>query len=75
MDLATIKEKARKLKYKNRKDFRNDMWQITINAHIYNDGRNPGIPPLADQLLEMCDDLLIEFEEQLDDAEDNIEAD
>ncbi|GJW53798.1 hypothetical protein Tco_0097883 [Tanacetum coccineum] len=27
-----------------------DMWQITVNAHIYNDGRNPGIPPLAHQL-------------------------
>ncbi|GJR38201.1 transcription initiation factor TFIID subunit 1 isoform X1 [Tanacetum coccineum] len=75
MDLATIKEKARKLEYKNRGEFRHDVCQITINAHIYNDGRNPGIPPLADQLLGMCDRLLIEFEEQLEHAEDNIEAD
>ncbi|GJS20660.1 transcription initiation factor TFIID subunit 1 isoform X1 [Tanacetum coccineum] len=73
MDLATIKEKARKLEYKNRKDFRHDMCQITINAHIYNDGRNPGIPPLADQLLEMCDGLLYDFEDELNEAENNIE--
>ncbi|GJX04545.1 zinc finger, CCHC-type containing protein [Tanacetum coccineum] len=35
MDLATLKEKARKLDYKNGKDFRHDMCQITVSAHIY----------------------------------------
>jgi len=43
--------------------------QIAVNAHIYNDNRNPGIPPLADELLKMCDQLLEENAEMLDDAE------
>lgn len=73
MDLSTIKEKVRKMEYKSREDFRHDVWQITFNAHRYNDGRNPGIPPLADQLLELCDYLLIENDESLTEAEAGIE--
>ncbi|CAL1414121.1 unnamed protein product [Linum trigynum] len=65
MDLATIKEKARKMEYKNREEFRRDVWQIAFNAHKCNDGRNPGIPPLADQLLELCDFLLGESASEL----------
>ncbi|KAJ6419236.1 hypothetical protein OIU84_029364 [Salix udensis] len=72
MDLATIKDKARKMEYKNRKEFRHDMWQIAYNAHLYNDGRNPGIPPLADQLLEICDFLLLEKHDSLTEAEAGI---
>lgn len=74
MDLSTIKEKVRNLEYKNRIDFRHDMWQITFNAHLYNDKRNPGIPPLADQLLELCDYLLTENDASLTDAEAGIES-
>ncbi|KAH7847356.1 hypothetical protein Vadar_025175 [Vaccinium darrowii] len=73
MDLSTIKEKVRKLEYKSREEFRHDVWQITYNAHKYNDGRNPGIPPLADQLLELCDYLLNEHDMGLTEAEDGIE--
>ncbi|XP_076909676.1 transcription initiation factor TFIID subunit 1-like [Bidens hawaiensis] len=73
MDLATMREKVRKLEYKSRDAFRHDMWQITYNAHKYNDGRNPGIPPLADQLLELCDFLLSEYDEILTEAEADIE--
>lgn len=73
MDLSTIKEKVRKLQYRSREDFRHDVWQITYNAHIYNDGRNPGIPPLADQLLELCDYLLVENDESLTEAEAGID--
>ncbi|XP_068641331.1 transcription initiation factor TFIID subunit 1 [Aristolochia californica] len=73
MDLSTIKEKVRRMDYKNREDFRHDVWQITFNAHKYNDGINPGIPPLADQLLELCDYLLQENEDRLDEAESGIE--
>ncbi|KAG5548461.1 hypothetical protein RHGRI_013968 [Rhododendron griersonianum] len=73
MDLSTIKEKVRKLEYKSREEFRHDVWQITYNAHKYNDGRNPGIPPLADQLLELCDYLLNEHDLGLTEAEDGIE--
>ncbi|KAL5705876.1 hypothetical protein ACHQM5_024110 [Ranunculus cassubicifolius] len=73
MDLSTIKEKVRKLEYKTREDFRHDVWQITFNAHQYNNGRNPGIPPLADQLLELCDFLLEQNEDGLADAEAGIE--
>lgn len=68
-----MREKARKFEYKNRDAFRHDMWQITYNAHKYNDGRNPGIPPLADQLLELCDFLLSEYDEILTQAEEDIE--
>ncbi|KAF9620722.1 hypothetical protein IFM89_014243 [Coptis chinensis] len=73
MDLSTIKEKVRKMKYKDREVFRHDVWQITFNAHRYNDGRNPGIPPLADQLLELCDYLLDQNDERLAEAEAGIE--
>ncbi|XP_062077035.1 transcription initiation factor TFIID subunit 1 isoform X2 [Humulus lupulus] len=74
MDLSTIKEKVRKLEYKSREQFRHDVWQIAFNAHRYNDGRNPGIPPLADQLLELCDYILNENDESLTDAEAGIES-
>ncbi|XP_030510731.2 transcription initiation factor TFIID subunit 1 isoform X2 [Cannabis sativa] len=74
MDLSTIKEKVRKLEYKSREQFRHDVWQIAFNAHQYNDGRNPGIPPLADQLLELCDYILNENDESLTDAEAGIES-
>lgn len=73
MDLSTIREKVRKLEYKKRETFRHDIWQITYNAHMYNDQRNPGIPPLADQLLELCDFLLVEYDEILTEAEGDIE--
>uniref|UniRef100_A0A5B7AIG9 Transcription initiation factor TFIID subunit 1 n=1 Tax=Davidia involucrata TaxID=16924 RepID=A0A5B7AIG9_DAVIN len=73
MDLSTIKEKVRKMEYKSREEFRHDVWQITFNAHKYNDGRNPGIPPLADQLLELCDYLLGENDSSLTEAEAGIE--
>ncbi|KAF5731919.1 transcription initiation factor TFIID subunit 1 isoform X1 [Tripterygium wilfordii] len=72
MDLATIKEKVRRMEYKSVGDFRHDVSQITYNAHKYNDGRNPGIPPLADQLLELCDGLLEEHHEGLLEAEASI---
>ncbi|XP_006657187.1 transcription initiation factor TFIID subunit 1 isoform X2 [Oryza brachyantha] len=73
MDLGTIRDKVRKMEYKNREDFRHDMAQIALNAHLYNDDRHPHIPPLADQLLQMCDYLLEESAELLDDAEYAIE--
>lgn len=73
MDLSTIRERVRKLKYKSREDFRSDVQQIADNAHLYNDGRNPGIPPLADRLLELCDEELNARDEDLDEAEAGIE--
>ncbi|KAF3439487.1 hypothetical protein FNV43_RR17765 [Rhamnella rubrinervis] len=74
MDLSTIREKVRKLEYKSREQFRHDVWQITYNAHRYNDGRNPSIPPLADQLLELCDYILNETDDRLTEAEAGIET-
>ena len=73
MDLATIREKARKLTYKSGEEFRSDVWQIAENAHIYNDHRNPGIPPLADRLVVICDKLLQERACELAEAESTIE--
>ncbi|KAK7309486.1 hypothetical protein RJT34_06248 [Clitoria ternatea] len=73
MDLSKIREKVRNMEYKSREEFRHDVWQITINAHTYNDGRNPGIPPLADMLLEYCDYLLNENDDSLTKAEGDIE--
>lgn len=73
MDLSKIREKVRKMDYKSREEFRQDVVQINYNAHRYNDNRNPGIPPLADQLLELCDQLLIENDEGLTEAELGIE--
>ncbi|XP_038899368.1 transcription initiation factor TFIID subunit 1 isoform X2 [Benincasa hispida] len=73
MDLSTIREKVRRLEYKTRDEFRNDVWQIMYNAHLYNDGRNPGIPPLADKLLMLCDNLLKHSDEELTEAEIGIE--
>ncbi|KAI4969555.1 hypothetical protein ZWY2020_000469 [Hordeum vulgare] len=74
MDLGTIRDKARKMEYKNREGFRHDVAQIATNAHIYNDTRHPHIPPLADELLKMCDHLLEESTDVLDDAESAIEG-
>ncbi|XP_059653266.1 transcription initiation factor TFIID subunit 1-like isoform X2 [Cornus florida] len=73
MDLSTIREKVRKMEYKSREEFRHDVWQITYNAHRYNNGCNSGIPPLADQLLELCDYLVSEYDEALTEAEAGIE--
>lgn len=73
MDLSTIRDKVRKMEYRSKREFRRDVWQITVNAHRYNDLINPGIPPLADQLLRFCDHLLRENQELLNDAESGIE--
>lgn len=73
MDLSTIREKIRKLRYKHRDEFKRDVQQITDNAHIYNDYRNPGIPPLADKLLEICDDELNLRDIELAEAESAVE--
>lgn len=73
MDLSTIREKARRMEYRNRDEFRRDVWLINFNAHRYNDGRNPGIPPLADELLRICDRLLDQHSGSLAEAEDEIE--
>ncbi|KAG0472052.1 hypothetical protein HPP92_016598 [Vanilla planifolia] len=73
MDLSTIRDKVRNMEYRSKEDFRHDVWQIAYNAHKYNDRRNPGIPPLADQLLELCDYLLIQKDEILTEAEAGIE--
>ncbi|XP_024009212.1 transcription initiation factor TFIID subunit 1 [Eutrema salsugineum] len=73
MDLSTIRDKVRKIEYRDREQFRHDVWQIKFNAHLYNDGRNPGIPPLADQLLEICDYLLDDYNDQLTEAEKGID--
>ncbi|XP_031250159.1 transcription initiation factor TFIID subunit 1-like isoform X2 [Pistacia vera] len=74
MDLSTIRDKVRRMEYKHHEEFRHDVWQIAMNAHLYNDGRNPGIPPLADQLLELCDFLLDEYGTNLAEAESGIES-
>uniref|UniRef100_A0ACD6A6H9 Uncharacterized protein n=1 Tax=Avena sativa TaxID=4498 RepID=A0ACD6A6H9_AVESA len=74
MDLGTIRDKARKMEYKNRDEFRHDVAQIAVNAHLYNDTRHPHIPPLADTLLDICDHLLDESADLLDDAESAIEG-
>ncbi|XP_026401492.1 transcription initiation factor TFIID subunit 1-like isoform X1 [Papaver somniferum] len=74
MDLSTIREKARRMEYKDRDEFRHDVCQITINAHKYNAVCNPGIPPLADQLLELCDYFLDQFHERLSEAEASIDT-
>lgn len=73
MDLASIREKVRGLVYKSRDEFRQDVEQIAVNAHIYNDGRNPGIPPLADKLLEICDEQLELRHYDLEQAESGVE--
>ncbi|KAJ0235844.1 Transcription initiation factor TFIID subunit 1 [Hirschfeldia incana] len=74
MDLSTIRDKVRKIEYRNREQFRHDVWQIQFNAHLYNNnGRNPGIPPLADQLLEICDYLIDDYGDQLEEAEKGID--
>ncbi|KAI3861825.1 hypothetical protein MKX03_008286 [Papaver bracteatum] len=64
MDLSTIRDKVRRMEYKTREEFRQDVWQITYNAHMYNNNRNPGIPPLADQLLQLCDYFLDQYDER-----------
>lgn len=73
MDLSKIRDKARRLQYKHREEFRHDVYLIAYNAHMYNDGRNPGIPPLADQLLELCDYMLDQHDAALTEAESGIE--
>eukprot|EP01018_Ginkgo_biloba_P005913 Gb_10677 [translate_table: standard] len=73
MDLSTIRQKVKRMDYKSRREFRQDVWQIVENAHTYNEGRNPGIPPLADQLLDICDDLLEEHDFELTEAESAVE--
>lgn len=73
MDLGTIRDKVRKMVYRNRDEFRHDVAQIQLNAHEYNDSRHPHIPPLADELMEVCDYLLDKSADLLTEAEDAIE--
>ncbi|XP_051147059.1 transcription initiation factor TFIID subunit 1 isoform X2 [Andrographis paniculata] len=73
MDLSTIRDKSRRMEYKTRDEFRHDVCQIVYNAHRYNDRRNPDIPPLADQLLELCNFLLDQYDAELTEAEAGID--
>lgn len=73
MDLSIIRDKARRMEYQSRDEFRHDVFQIAFNAHKYNDQRFPSIPPLADQLLELCDFLLHQYDAALTEAETGIE--
>ncbi|XAR69723.1 hypothetical protein NMG60_11001425 [Bertholletia excelsa] len=73
MDLSTTREKVRRFEYKSRDKFQHDVWQIAFNAHKYNDGRNPGFPPLADLLQGICDYLLAENGAGLAEAEAGID--
>ncbi|CAD6336096.1 unnamed protein product [Miscanthus lutarioriparius] len=73
MDLGTIRDKVREMVYRNRDEFRHDVAQIQLNAHLYNDDRHPHIPPLADELMEVCDYLLDQSADLLTEAEDAIE--
>lgn len=72
MDLSLIRDKVRRMEYRNREQFRLDVWQIKFNAHLYNNGRNLTIPPLADELLLKCDGLLDEYRDELTEAEKGI---
>ncbi|BFI36879.1 hypothetical protein MARPO_0010s0177 [Marchantia polymorpha] len=74
MDLGLIRDKVRKMVYRCRDDFRADVEQIAENAHIYNDGRNPGIPPLADKLLDLCDSQLRLKKQEFEELEDALEG-
>ncbi|GAB2247164.1 hypothetical protein Droror1_Dr00007046 [Drosera rotundifolia] len=69
MDLSTIRKKVKNLEYKDRYAFRYDVHQIQYNAHLYNEVRHPGIPPLADKLMDYCDHLLNENDANLTEAE------
>ncbi|KAG9146368.1 hypothetical protein Leryth_018420 [Lithospermum erythrorhizon] len=75
MDLSTIRDKVTRLIYKSHEEFRHDVCRIVVNAHKYNARRHPHIPPLADQLLELCDYLLDENTSALAEAEAGIEMD
>ncbi|KAL3694992.1 hypothetical protein R1sor_008643 [Riccia sorocarpa] len=74
MDLGLIRDNVRKMIYRTRDAFRADVEQIAENAHIYNDDRNPGIPPLADGLLNLCDMHLRLKRKELEDLEDALEG-
>lgn len=60
MDLKTIKTKLQNFKYHSRGEFLDDMKLMVANCHQYNDVRNPGLPPLADVLLQICEDAILE---------------
>ncbi|KAL6063601.1 Transcription initiation factor TFIID subunit 1 [Balamuthia mandrillaris] len=65
MDLKTIKTKLQNFKYHSRGEFLDDMKLMVANCHQYNDVRNPGLPPLADVLLQICEDAILEMDDEL----------
>jgi len=53
MDIGTMLARSREKDYVSLEDFYTDFHLMVSNCHRYNDGRNPGLPPAVDQLLEM----------------------
>eukprot|EP00850_Spirogloea_muscicola_P019470 SM000191S05219 [mRNA] locus=s191:109330:119214:+ [translate_table: standard] len=70
--LGNIQEQVRKLVYLDREHFRADVKRIAENAHLYNDHKNPWIPPMADELLRLCDNELANRDIELAEAEADI---
>jgi len=63
MDLRTIHEKL--VRYKIHKEFLNDVKLMVKNCHTYNKGRNPDIPPMADNLYKICKGGLKEMRDEI----------
>ena len=74
MDLSTMARKNSSGKYMSRDAFLSDMRLIRDNAYTYNEGRNPGIPELADKLLELCKAELHAHKHELGPAEKTLRS-
>lgn len=51
MDLGTMQKKCRNCKYNSVEEFMADFKLLVSNCHLYNETRNPHLPPTADALL------------------------
>lgn len=72
MDFLIIRDKVRRVEYRDREQFRNDVWQIKYNVYFYNDGCNLMILFLVDELLVKCDGLLERYRDELIEVEKGI---
>ena len=69
MYINLILQKNKEGAYHNRKEFLQDVRLIAVNAHSYNDTRHTWIPPLADQLVTLCEKEMGKRARQLASAE------
>jgi len=72
MDLASMRNKLKLHEYTSRQSFLDDLRVMVDNCHLYNETRNPHLPPMADELYKVAEVVMDKAKASLVDLEQAI---